>query len=438
MYNDDFDKENEKEEESLIKEMAKKAISKKIKTTSSFNFVILFVVNGIVLFLLLITVISSVSIMFFFNDDDSSSAKNDYNLVYVGINSEDNFWWPIGGTEIDKRDGNEYADGEPTSKVITSQFANRQLAGSTEYHNGIDIGSSGRNTDYIISVYKGTVHYANDTCSNNGSLDSICGGGFGNYIIIKHPGDIYTIYAHLYPGSVRVKAGDVVEQGQVIGEMGNSGRSTGKHLHFQIEVGARNNNNAINPSLYVSESYPRPQTVTSSNNTTDTSKSEIMKMLHSWEGTGPTEGNYYIVYDDGYGTLTVGHGVTLKWNKDRFKKRNIDTSSLGEGSKIEKSIVDDIEEEIFNEYKNSVLKMLSKNNITLDNYQIEALVMRRYNTGNVGGFPDKYIEYGNTESLYDNYMKDPTTSNGKYSSGLVRRREAEWNLFHNGIYTFNS
>lgn len=435
MYNDDYDRENEKEEESLIKDMAKKAISKKIKTTSSFNFVILFVVIGIVLLLLLITILSSLSIMFFFNDDDGYGNGGGSNLSFISINSEDNYWWPIGGAEVEILDGKEYATSNPTSIVVTSEFSNRILNGNNEYHSGMDIGSSGRETDYIIAVSKGVVEYVNNSCDNNGNLNNFCGSGFGNYVKIKHSGGVYTIYAHLLPDSIKVSVGDVVNQGQILAEMGNSGRSTGKHLHFQVTV----SNVAENPRNYVFSDNPRPVTVSSSNSTTVGEQTTLLlAMLQSWEGTGPTEGDYYIVYDDGTGVLTVGHGVTLKWNEDRFLARNVDFSSLGKGSKIEKSIVDDIELEIVNEKKASVLNLLSSNNITLEDYQVDALVSRMYNIGNVGGFPEKYIEYGNTYALYDNYMKDPTTADGVVLSGLIRRRDAEWNLFHNGIYTFNS
>lgn len=59
----------------------------------------------------------------------------------------------------------------------------------------------------------------------------------GNYIVIRHSGDEYSCYAHLKQGSVRVKKGDIVKQGQPIGKVGHSGNSTEPHLHFQINDG---------------------------------------------------------------------------------------------------------------------------------------------------------------------------------------------------------
>jgi hypothetical protein len=56
----------------------------------------------------------------------------------------------------------------------------------------------------------------------------------GNYVILALGQGRYAFYAHLKPGSVRVQRGDRVRQGQVLGELGNSGSSSGPHLHFQI------------------------------------------------------------------------------------------------------------------------------------------------------------------------------------------------------------
>jgi murein DD-endopeptidase MepM/ murein hydrolase activator NlpD len=62
-------------------------------------------------------------------------------------------------------------------------------------------------------------------------------GGYGNYIVIKHANGVQTLYAHL--DSISVNKGDNVNKSQVIGRSGNSGKSTGPHLHFEVR-GARN------------------------------------------------------------------------------------------------------------------------------------------------------------------------------------------------------
>lgn len=62
-------------------------------------------------------------------------------------------------------------------------------------------------------------------------------GGYGNYVVIQHGNGTQTLYAHML--STGVSSGQHVVQGQVVGSLGNTGRSTGPHLHFEIR-GARN------------------------------------------------------------------------------------------------------------------------------------------------------------------------------------------------------
>lgn len=70
----------------------------------------------------------------------------------------------------------------------------------------------------------------------------------GNYVILDLGGGKYACYAHLANGSVRVREGDTVTEGQVIGLLGNSGNSDIPHLHFQVVEGS--------PSFLGSEGYP--------------------------------------------------------------------------------------------------------------------------------------------------------------------------------------
>ncbi len=56
----------------------------------------------------------------------------------------------------------------------------------------------------------------------------------GNYVMIDHGKNEYSLYAHLQPGSVRVRVGDQLKAGDVIGKLGSSGNSTEPHLHFQV------------------------------------------------------------------------------------------------------------------------------------------------------------------------------------------------------------
>jgi murein DD-endopeptidase MepM/ murein hydrolase activator NlpD len=69
--------------------------------------------------------------------------------------------------------------------------------------------------------------------------------GYGNTVIIKHVGKFSTVYAHNRRNLVR--EGDFVERGQVIAEVGDTGRTTAPHLHFEI----RRNGSPNNPLHYL-------------------------------------------------------------------------------------------------------------------------------------------------------------------------------------------
>jgi murein DD-endopeptidase MepM/ murein hydrolase activator NlpD len=86
------------------------------------------------------------------------------------------------------------------------------------------------------------------TASDSGYVVLAGGGwnsGYGNYVIIDHGNGFTTLYAHL--NSVFVKPGETVSRGQQVGTMGNTGNSTGPHLHFEI----RYNGVPYNPASYL-------------------------------------------------------------------------------------------------------------------------------------------------------------------------------------------
>lgn len=89
------------------------------------------------------------------------------------------------------------------------------------YHRAVDIAN--HDGPVIVASQSGTVTTAGWNA-----------GGYGNYVIIDHGNGYSTLYAHMKTGSIVVSLGQKVNQGQVIGTMGSTGRSTGTHLHFEI------------------------------------------------------------------------------------------------------------------------------------------------------------------------------------------------------------
>ena len=110
---------------------------------------------------------------------------------------------------------------------VTSKFGMR----SYRYHYGIDLKLNIGDT--IRSAFDGVVRI------------SKAGYGYGNYVLIRHPNGLETVYGHC--SKLLVKADSVVHAGDPIALGGNTGRSTGPHLHFEMRyVG-----NAINPASLV-------------------------------------------------------------------------------------------------------------------------------------------------------------------------------------------
>lgn len=129
----------------------------------------------------------------------------------------------------------------PINGTVTSGYSERknpfyvENSGSEEYefHRGIDIeapiGTS------VFSYSDGTV------------ITTSASNSYGNYIIVSH-GNYDTLYAHL--DTIVVNKGDKVNAGQTIAFSGNTGRSTGPHLHFEVRVSGE----AVDPALYLKKS----------------------------------------------------------------------------------------------------------------------------------------------------------------------------------------
>lgn len=106
------------------------------------------------------------------------------------------------------------------------------FTGQWYIHKGVDL-STYRSGDSVLATADGQVVMV--------EYDP----GFGNYVIIKHKHGFYTRYAHLQ--SFRVTRGQYVQQGQVIGYIGNTGISTGPHLHYEVHIGS----DVVDPLKYL-------------------------------------------------------------------------------------------------------------------------------------------------------------------------------------------
>ena len=136
----------------------------------------------------------------------------------------------------------DYVGGEmmwpaPGYSKITCEYGWR--FNGTDFHTGIDISGSGIHGAKVVAANTGTVIFTKQ-CPYNGYSY-----GYGTYAIVDHGGVITTLYAHM--SSLAVNVGDVVVMGQQIGNVGNTGWSTGAHLHFEV----RKDGKSVNPLPYV-------------------------------------------------------------------------------------------------------------------------------------------------------------------------------------------
>ena len=123
--------------------------------------------------------------------------------------------------------------GHPVNTKISSSFGKRKdpLNNKTAFHSGIDF--RGKTGDKIKATGNGVV------------IKATYNKGLGNHVVLSHGDGYETTFAHL--SKRLVKKGDKITRGQVVGLIGNTGRSTGSHLHYEI----RRYGKAINPMKYM-------------------------------------------------------------------------------------------------------------------------------------------------------------------------------------------
>lgn len=132
-------------------------------------------------------------------------------------------------------DGGVFAWPAPAYTRVSSDYGNRMhpTLGVEKFHNGIDLAAPTGSA--ILAAYNGKVVAADYNAS------------MGNYVMIDHGNDLYTIYMHA--SALHVSRGETVAKGQQIAAVGSTGRSTGPHLHF----GVRLNGSYVSPWNYLSQ-----------------------------------------------------------------------------------------------------------------------------------------------------------------------------------------
>jgi lipoprotein NlpD len=116
----------------------------------------------------------------------------------------------------------------PVKARVTSPYGMRD----GNMHDGIDLGA--HKGVPVRAAHSGRVIYADNRLK-----------GYGKMIIIKHEGTYSTVYAH--NDKNMVKRNDFVRKGEIIARVGETGRATGPHLHFEIRKGRR----SVNPLAYL-------------------------------------------------------------------------------------------------------------------------------------------------------------------------------------------
>lgn len=113
---------------------------------------------------------------------------------------------------------------------MTSDYGKRYINGKPENHIGVDlVGKNG--ADWVCAIASGTVV---DLRTNIKGTVSDGSNSEGNYVLIDHGNEKITAYFHLEYGTIRVKLGEYVKRGQIIGRTGKTGNATGVHLHFGV------------------------------------------------------------------------------------------------------------------------------------------------------------------------------------------------------------
>ena len=153
------------------------------------------------------------------------------NVLYNRIVNQENSYKEI---ESMIRNKEKLLASTPAIQPISNKDLNRLSSGfsyridpiykTVKFHTGLD-----------FSAPQGTPIYA--TAQGVVRIAGNLGNGYGNHVVINHGYQYSTLYGHMY--KIKVKPGQTVKRGEVIGYVGNSGKSTGSHLHYEVMKGKK-------------------------------------------------------------------------------------------------------------------------------------------------------------------------------------------------------
>lgn len=176
---------------------------------------------------------------------------------------------------------------ESKSEYCTADYGTREPSYST--HHGMDFINDAGHACNAIAVADGEVVAVQDFVDGFNDIYTA-----GNYVRIKHESGVYSRYLHLVKNSIKVKVGQKVKAGTLLGMEGNTGYSYGTHLHFDINDGTQ----YVDPLQYLmgEKSFYKTKKLTSTAITVG-SKVRVRAGATFSDGTKPFAEVYNTVYD---------------------------------------------------------------------------------------------------------------------------------------------
>lgn len=137
------------------------------------------------------------------------------------------------------------------ANLVIYNSSNRITQAYGGSHHGVDLGwSSDEDKNYVYSNCSGQVIEIVDGMDNDTSATGTA--SWGNYVLLKHSNGYYSRYAHLTKYTINVVVGQTVGNTELLGLMGNSGNSYGRHLHFEVATGY-SSSTRIDPTPYLTQ-----------------------------------------------------------------------------------------------------------------------------------------------------------------------------------------